>query len=69
MPLVEVTLIEGRSPADVKRLAAALTAAMVETLGAPPETIRVLVHELPATHWLVGGQSLAERAAKKDRPS
>ncbi len=56
VPLIEVTLIEGRS-ADAKRaLMRRLTDAAEETLGAPRQTIRVVLREVPAAHWSVGGE-------------
>jgi 4-oxalocrotonate tautomerase len=56
VPLIEVTLIEGRS-ADAKRaLMKRLTDAAEETLAAPRQTIRVVLREVPAAHWSVGGE-------------
>jgi 4-oxalocrotonate tautomerase len=56
VPLIEVTLIEGRS-ADAKRaLMKRLTDVAEETLGAPRQTIRVVLREVPAAHWSVGGE-------------
>jgi 4-oxalocrotonate tautomerase len=62
MPLVQVSLIEGR-PADLKeRLIAELTDAVVRVLEAPPEAVRVILNEVPAAHWGVAGVSKARRA-------
>jgi 4-oxalocrotonate tautomerase len=56
MPLVQVSLVEGR-PADLKgRLIAELTEAVVRVLDAPPETVRVILYEVPGAHWGVGGK-------------
>lgn len=55
MPVIQVTMVEGR-PAQAKTaLIGALTEAAVATLGAPRETIRVILQEVPAAHWGVGG--------------
>ena len=63
MPLVQVSLIEGRS-ADLKeRLIAELTDAVARALGASPESVRVILYEVPAAHWGVGGSSKARGAA------
>ena len=64
MPFVDVTLVEGRSPAELRGLITALTDAVVTSLDAPPESVRVLLRELPATHWAAGGETIAERRAK-----
>lgn len=54
MPLIQVTLIEGR-PAQAKAdLIRELTQAVV-SLGAPRESVRVILQEVPAAHWGVGG--------------
>ncbi len=39
MPLLEVTLKEGRSPEKKAEL------------GSPPAAVRVLLREIPASHW------------------
>ncbi|MER6785772.1 4-oxalocrotonate tautomerase family protein [Streptomyces sp. NPDC000658] len=63
MPLIRVTLLEGRSPQEVAALGEALTAAAHETLGTPVEAVRVIVEETPPERWFVGGRSVAERRA------
>lgn len=55
MPLVQISLIEGREPGAIRAAIARVTDALEQTLAAPRETIRVIVHEVPATHWGVGG--------------
>ena len=55
MPLIEVTMIEGR-PKDKKvAMIKAVTDAVEQTIGAPRESIRVIVREVPAENWAVGG--------------
>ncbi|HYG89254.1 MAG TPA: 2-hydroxymuconate tautomerase [Azospirillum sp.] len=55
MPLIDVTLIEGRSPEKKAAFMKAVTEAAVTTLGAPPESVRVILREVPGEHWAVGG--------------
>jgi 4-oxalocrotonate tautomerase len=55
MPFVEVTLIEGRTREQKVALMKALTEAVVSTVGAPRESVRVVLREVPAEHWAVGG--------------
>lgn len=57
MPIMIVKLQEGRPPEKLEALIAALTEAAQQTLGAPKETIRVLIEEVPKTHWGIGGLS------------
>lgn len=63
MPLVEVTLVEGRTPEQLRTLISRLTGAVVESLGAPKENVRVVLREVPATHWAAGDVTIAEKNA------
>jgi 4-oxalocrotonate tautomerase len=55
MPIVEITLIEGRTHAQKEKLAAKVTDAVEESLGAPRDTVRIILRELPKHHFAVGG--------------
>lgn len=57
MPIMIVKLMEGRPPEKIEALIHALTEAAVQSLGAPKESVRVLVEELPKSHWGIAGQS------------
>lgn len=61
MPLVEVTLVEGRSPAQLRSLITKLTDAVEATMAVPRESIRVVLREVPPTHWAAGDVTIAER--------
>jgi 4-oxalocrotonate tautomerase len=61
MPIVRVEILEGRSVERKQALIRRITAAVTETLEVRPEQVRVLLYELPADHWAVGGQTMAER--------
>ncbi|WAH38066.1 2-hydroxymuconate tautomerase [Alicyclobacillus dauci] len=61
MPLVQMSILEGRSPEVKKELIREVTDAVVRTLGAKPEAVRVLLYEMPKEHWGVGGVSRAEQ--------
>ncbi len=66
MPLIEVTMVEGRTPQQVRALISALTRAAVDTVDAPVESIRVVVREVPTTHWAAGDVTIAERRGDPD---
>jgi len=55
MPIVEITLIEGRSHEQKAKLAAKVTDAVIDSIGAPRESIRVILREIPSHHFAVGG--------------
>lgn len=56
MPLIEVTIIEGRSPEKKRAMMKEVTEAVHRTLDAPLQAIRVVIREVPAAHWAVGGE-------------
>jgi len=62
MPLVQVTLRSGRDEDQIRRLAGEVTRAVARVLGAPPASVRVLVHELPPGRWFVAGSPLDQPA-------
>jgi 4-oxalocrotonate tautomerase len=64
MPLVDVTLVTGRTPERIRDLIDRLTDAVEQALDAPRPSIRVIVREVPATHWAAGGQTIAERDSR-----
>ena len=60
MPIVQISLIEGRDEASLKRCVKAVARTVHETLGAPLASIRVMVHQVPAAHWAVGDETRDE---------
>lgn len=61
MPFIDVTLAEGRTPQQVRDLIHELTAAAQRAVGAPAAAIRVVVREVPSTHFAAGDVTIAER--------
>lgn len=66
MPLIEVTLVEGRTPEQLRALIHGLTHAASEAVDAPLDSVRIVVREVPATHWAAGDVTIAERASRKE---
>ncbi|GAA3597510.1 hypothetical protein GCM10022419_095940 [Nonomuraea rosea] len=64
MPLVEVTLSAGRDPAAIRALIHEVHAAVERSIGSPAQSIRVIVREVPRTHWAAGDETLAERDSR-----
>lgn len=67
MPMIQVTLLEGRDAPAKERLIRDLTRAAVDALDAPIASVRVILHEVPPAHWGVGGVSKAEAARQEPR--
>ncbi|GGN58699.1 hypothetical protein GCM10011579_022380 [Streptomyces albiflavescens] len=63
MPLIEVTLVNGRTPDELRSLIHEVTGAVVKALDVPQQSVRVAVRELPKTHWAAGDVTIAEREA------
>ena len=64
MPLVEVHLLEGRTPEQKRKILEAVTRAIQESTGAPLEGIRVWIHEMKLTEFMAAGVTAAERRAR-----
>ena len=64
MPFVEITLAEGRPPEKLRALITAVTDAVCESIAAPKANVRVVIREVPKTHWAAGDVTLAERTAQ-----
>lgn len=64
MPIIEVTMVEGRTPEKKEALICALTDAAEQSIGAPRQSIRVILREVPPEHFAVAGQSFAAKAGR-----
>jgi 4-oxalocrotonate tautomerase len=65
MPLIQITLVQGRDEAMVKRCMKAVAKTVHETLNAPLESIRVIVQQVPGSQWAVGDRTRDEIDAEK----
>jgi 4-oxalocrotonate tautomerase len=61
MPLIEIHLLEGRSDEQKKVLLTAVTQAVHDSIGAPLESIRVWIQEMPPKEFMAGGVLAADR--------
>ncbi|NVZ81117.1 2-hydroxymuconate tautomerase family protein [Pseudomonas yamanorum] len=57
MPIMQVYLIEGRDDEQKARLIEALTNAAIESIQAPPESVRVIITEVPKTQFGIAGKT------------
>ncbi|WKA59974.1 4-oxalocrotonate tautomerase [Planococcus shenhongbingii] len=60
MPFIQVSIIEGRSKEKIAEVIQKITETVSETLDAPAENVRVLVTEIPKTHWGKAGKPIAK---------
>lgn len=64
MPIIQMNLVEGRSVAQKRAAVAAITEAVVRSLGVRPEQVRIMINEMPSEHFAVGGETAAMRATQ-----
>ena len=60
MPIIHMHLVAGRDDSLVQECAREVARTVHRTLGAPLDTIRVLVHQTAPTHWIAGDKTRAE---------
>lgn len=60
LPLVNIQMMEGRTPEKINALIKNVTNTVSESLDAPKENVRVIITEVPKTHWGIGGKSAKE---------
>jgi 4-oxalocrotonate tautomerase len=56
MPILDVTLLTGRTHEKKVALVKELTDATVRALDVPPESVRVLLREIEPSHFAVAGE-------------
>jgi 4-oxalocrotonate tautomerase len=54
MPIIQVTLVEGRAEEKIQQFIRQVARVASETLNAPIQTVRVMVNEVPPTRFAVG---------------
>lgn len=62
MPLIQVTMIEGRTAEQKRQLLEALTRAVSETIGAPLDSIRAWITDVPPEQFMSAGALASDRA-------
>ncbi|WP_283770151.1 4-oxalocrotonate tautomerase [Variovorax sp. PCZ-1] len=61
MPTLKVEMMEGRTPEQKTALVKALTQAVVDSLGSKPESVDILIYDIPRQNWATGGIQWSER--------
>jgi len=61
MPVLEVKMFAGRTNELKSLLAKRLTQVTVETLGVKPESVRVIIYDIPKENYAVAGETIAAR--------
>jgi 4-oxalocrotonate tautomerase len=66
MPLIEVSLAQGRSEQQIRTMIHEVHEAVLRSIDTNPEYIRVIVREVPRTHWATGDVTLSEMSSWHD---
>ena len=61
MPLIQITLAEGRTPKQLRELIHGVTEVAIETANASRDTVTVIVTEVAADLWANAGITVQER--------
>lgn len=67
MPVIQVLNASPASTDKKRELLAALTATYAEVMEIRPDTIRVVLHEVPRENWSVAGVTLADSGQNESR--
>jgi 4-oxalocrotonate tautomerase len=57
MPFAQIYMLEGRTEEQKRAVIEKVTQALVEAVGAPVNTVRVLIQDVPKTNWGIAGTS------------
>ena len=57
MPIAQINIIEGRTDEQKEMLIREVSDAISHSLGAPLESVRVIINEMPKQHFGIGGTS------------
>jgi 4-oxalocrotonate tautomerase len=60
MPIAQLYILEGRTDTQKENLIHEVTDAMVRAIDAPKDRVRVIITEMPKTHFGIGGESASK---------
>lgn len=68
MPIIQFSLLEGRTLEQKRQLAKRVSETVCEVLGCKPQSVRILINELAPDHFSVGGVTAAEGGLVRQSP-
>jgi 4-oxalocrotonate tautomerase len=60
MPIINIQILQGRPESKIKDLITNITDTVADTLEVPKERVRVIISEVPKTHWGIGGTAVSD---------
>jgi 4-oxalocrotonate tautomerase len=64
MPMVQITLLEGRTADQKRKIAQRITDVLVEEAGTRPEAVVIAFHEVSKENYASGGELIIDKAPK-----
>ncbi|ANK59414.1 MULTISPECIES: 2-hydroxymuconate tautomerase [Loigolactobacillus] len=61
MPLVHIDLLEGRTPEQLKKMAADVTTAIAKDANVPADDIHIVLNEMKHDHYFVAGKEKGQK--------
>jgi 4-oxalocrotonate tautomerase len=61
MPIIHVHMFEGKTIDQKRKLVVTMTEAVVKSLDTKPESVRILIHDIPKHNLAVAGVLASER--------
>lgn len=61
MPIITVKMLEGRTDEQKKALVEKITEAVVESIGAPKESVSIIIEEMQKNHYANAGVRFSDR--------
>jgi len=65
MPLVTIDIWEGRTVEQKRKLARAVTSAVVGAIGCPEEAVEIIIRDVPKINWATGGKLASDKFPEK----
>jgi len=57
MPIAQINIMEGRTDDQKEALIREVTNAIMKSIDAPEQSVRVIINEMPKQHFGIGGES------------
>lgn len=64
MPIIQLNIAVGRTTEQKAAAMSAITEAVVKTLGARAEQVRIMINEVSPIHYSIAGETVAARTAR-----
>ena len=64
MPVLQINMLQGRTLEQKRALVDSVTKAVCDSLGSPPEKVRIILNDMPQENYSVGGELYVDYSKK-----